>query len=552
MASVNLPPSQRFDFSDVAPWIGASAPSLRQRYVPGLPEELWESDLNGRDAIAPYANDVCEGLASIERDREAMRAHREQVASLLRGMDALNAGLDDVACRLHSRMAPVHQLPSELLALVFRFCVREEAIPLCYDASPGLLTHVCRRWRSIAHEEPTIWSHIDATATCPRGYSKRGRLYNKGASSILSAFLGYSKNLPLIIMCPSATLPEPVRLACSPFLAECHRVRNLEAISGHPFVGQSWLKDESEKGFPLLEHLDLSRCSPYVVSDLSFIFPAPALRSIVLPPVLSAMSKDLSQTLKYITTYFGPIVGNYSINVLRDMPNLEKCTIIFDDNGRFYRLEDLPSRSAMLNNARTLQLNACDGQVFEAGWYFSAPHVETLRILQPSSCCLQTRKLIKDIGCHSTLVHLSVAVLTGSEDAPTMLEFCPSVRTLELLVSDSLEEGKDARVFSDLADAVAGGAGLLPELRVLRIITKDADRIIPSPALQRLVHRLAAMQPPRLTDLEFGIPKDDVARYRDLVGDIYATFQGTTRVRVMDWAFEDPVVEDSREVRILY
>ncbi|KAL1677855.1 hypothetical protein EV122DRAFT_290848 [Schizophyllum commune] len=545
MAAVNLSSSQKFDFSDVAPWIGASAPSLRERYMPDLPDELWESDLYGSDVIAPYAID------HRARSGGTMRAHREQLASLLLGMDALDAGLDQIACRLRSCVAPVHQLPSELLVLVFRFCVGGESIPLRFDASPGFLTHICRRWRSIALAEPTLWSPIDATATCPCGYSGRaGYLYNKGASSILSVFLGHSKNLPLSIMCPSVTLPEPERLTCSPFLAECHRVRKLEVIPGPPLLGHSWLEeDDSGKGFPMLEHLDLSKCSSYVIQNLSSIFPAPALRSIALPPVLSAMSKDLSQALKYITEYLGPIIGNYSINVLRDMPNLEKCTITFDDNYPLFHLEDLPSRLASLNKTHTMQLNACDDQVLEAGRYLSVPHVETLRILQPSSCCLQTQELIKDIGCHSTLVHLGLAVLACSKDAPAMLGSCPSVRTLELFVTDSPGEGQDVRVFSDLADAVAEEDSPLPELRRLRIVTKDADRIIRSPALQRLVHRLASKQPPRLTDLELGMPKDDVVRYRDLVGDMYTTLPGTTRVRVGDWAFEDPVVECSGEVR---
>ncbi|KAL1704615.1 hypothetical protein EV121DRAFT_291181 [Schizophyllum commune] len=547
MAAVNLPSSQKFDFSDVAPWIGASAPSLRQRYVPDLPEELWESDMNGRDAIAPYANDVREAFASIERDRKAMRVHREQVISLLRGMDALDAGLAGVACRLRSCMAPVHQLPSELLALVFRFCVGGEAIPLRYDASPGVLTHVCRRWRSIAREAPALWSHINATGNRLLGNPHFSAYqFSKGAPHILSSFLHLSQGHPLTLHCLAHDSPELAGSVCNTFLAASHRVRDLSIVSSG--TQSSWLeRDGYENEFSMLHHLDLSDFTSLALAHTRLIFPAPALRSIALPPLVASMpSKELLQALKHVTTYRGPIVVDFSFNVLRDMPGLENCTITLEGNGYQSVLHNKPP--ALLNNLRTLQLDACDDGVFEVGQFISTPRLETLRILQPTLRCRQVQQFITDVACHSTLTSLGVAVFTHSTDAPDLLRSCPNIRTLELVLTDPLANPReDVPIFDNLESAAAESDDLLPDLRVLRIVTRHAPGLISSVALLRLVNRLGIAQRPRLT-LEFCVPEEAVARSRHRVVEMYACISRTTRVRVVDWVFgpEYDTVVDSQ------
>ncbi|KAL1704616.1 hypothetical protein EV121DRAFT_291182 [Schizophyllum commune] len=164
MAKLALPSSQRLDFSDVGPWLESAALPLRERYVPTLPDEHWESDLNGHDAIAPHAGDLRSALASVERDLEAMRSTREQIASLLRGVDALVDGMEETAARCRSRLAPVHKLPPDLLALIFRWSIAGWHIYLTYGALPGALTHVCRRWRMVAHNCVDVHNMLQA---CP-------------------------------------------------------------------------------------------------------------------------------------------------------------------------------------------------------------------------------------------------------------------------------------------------------------------------------------------------------------------------------------------------
>ncbi|KAL1686860.1 hypothetical protein GGG16DRAFT_63415, partial [Schizophyllum commune] len=89
-----------------------------------------------------------------------MRSTREQIASLLRGVDALVDGMEETAARCRSRLAPVHKLPPDLLALIFRWSIARWHIHLTYGALPGALTQVCRRWRMVAHSEPRLWTHI--------------------------------------------------------------------------------------------------------------------------------------------------------------------------------------------------------------------------------------------------------------------------------------------------------------------------------------------------------------------------------------------------------
>ena len=80
----------QFDFTAAAPWFKSSA-SPRKRYVPYLPDDLWDLGINGRDAVAPYAARLRDTLIGAERDFENVSAYRPQKISLYCCINTFNA-----------------------------------------------------------------------------------------------------------------------------------------------------------------------------------------------------------------------------------------------------------------------------------------------------------------------------------------------------------------------------------------------------------------------------------------------------------------------------
>ncbi|KAL1663432.1 hypothetical protein GGF50DRAFT_89370 [Schizophyllum commune] len=372
MAKLALPSSQRLDFSDVGPWLDSSALPARERYVPNLPDEHWESDLDGHDAIAPRAGDLRAALASVERDLEAMRSTREQIASLLRGVDALVDGMEETAARCRSRLAPVHKLPPDLLALIFRWSIAGWHIYLTYGALPGALTQVCRRWRMVAHSEPRLWTHIDVTENLPK-WGLRS-YFSAGSPEILASYLKYSQTLPLSVICVGiGNEGDKASRAVFHLLSlERHRIFELEAeVSNGDTSWFTLARKQELTGFPMLHHLDLSGWFYDDLEDLETIFPSPALRSLVLPTAPQVITGKFAQALRHITTYTGPVVVD-DLNIFLAMGDLEDCTIV-------------------------------------RHWL---------------------QRLVTGFGCQMALTSLSIAVFADCKDVHNMLQACPEVQDL--------------------------------------------------------------------------------------------------------------------------
>ncbi|KAJ7642888.1 hypothetical protein B0H17DRAFT_906683, partial [Mycena rosella] len=61
---------------------------------------------------------------------------------------------------LRASLSPVRQVPAEILAYVFRYCVHENMHVYCVVSprnAPMVLTHVRARWRVAALATPRLW-----------------------------------------------------------------------------------------------------------------------------------------------------------------------------------------------------------------------------------------------------------------------------------------------------------------------------------------------------------------------------------------------------------
>jgi len=60
-------------------------------------------------------------------------------------------------------LVPISILPAESLARIFHFAVFSESMQPCFPTlklSCVYFTHVCRRWRQVALNDPTLWTHF--------------------------------------------------------------------------------------------------------------------------------------------------------------------------------------------------------------------------------------------------------------------------------------------------------------------------------------------------------------------------------------------------------
>ncbi|KAF8481677.1 hypothetical protein DFH94DRAFT_825602, partial [Russula ochroleuca] len=73
--------------------------------------------------------------------------------------------------RYRNTFVPISRLPTEILSIVFKFCllasldVLDSSLPIALTA----ISHVCHRWRDISLNMPYLWSHVNFAKLTPAG-----------------------------------------------------------------------------------------------------------------------------------------------------------------------------------------------------------------------------------------------------------------------------------------------------------------------------------------------------------------------------------------------
>ncbi|KAJ6454600.1 hypothetical protein C8R45DRAFT_1111849 [Mycena sanguinolenta] len=119
-----------------------------------------------------------------------------KISSLKKSIRALKAEKLRTQERLESYTHPVLTLPNEITSEIFLKFIPDypSPPPLTGLLSPTTLTHVCHRWRAIAHSTPALWNGILVPA-----YS-RTRRNEAYLPKILESWLSRSRCLPLSIL----------------------------------------------------------------------------------------------------------------------------------------------------------------------------------------------------------------------------------------------------------------------------------------------------------------------------------------------------------------
>ncbi|KAJ7726503.1 hypothetical protein B0H16DRAFT_1894741 [Mycena metata] len=113
---------------------------------------------------------------------EASEAKIARIESQIRDLECLRARERGIVARLRAAIAPVHKLPAELLAEIFRYKCSSDwygpyGSPIYSEAKKvQALTHVCVYWRQVAINTPRLWTNtlsIELEKTPTDAYAAR-------------------------------------------------------------------------------------------------------------------------------------------------------------------------------------------------------------------------------------------------------------------------------------------------------------------------------------------------------------------------------------------
>ncbi|KAK7032417.1 hypothetical protein VNI00_013165 [Paramarasmius palmivorus] len=133
-------------------------------------------------------------LRDAQKDLEVCETH---IAKLI----DQRAKLQRTIGRCQSLLAPVDDVPTEILASIFEFCCHENVVHPVVDSPALILSKVCHRWRQVSLSTPKIWSSFSIDFR--RWYADDYRL-----PRIVKAFMDRSRSSPLSIELSDSYLVE--------------------------------------------------------------------------------------------------------------------------------------------------------------------------------------------------------------------------------------------------------------------------------------------------------------------------------------------------------
>ncbi|KAF7334426.1 hypothetical protein MVEN_02271900 [Mycena venus] len=258
-------------------------------------------------------------LSALATDRARVADLEAQIVELERSLAALVLEKTIAQERLNAYTYPVLTLPDEIISEIFIHFIPiyPACPPITGLLSPTLLTHICRKWRTIARTTPALWRAISL--------SSDGTPFQNPA--YISDILSRSGCLPLSIELnyhDSEDDDSESKVLQAAFL-HCKRWEYVELCS--------WGFDLPiiERDLPLLRHISLDFDDgesqiPYII-----INDAPLLRKAVLGAV--NLSKLMLPWEQLTSLTVDQINADAWIPVLQQTSNLVHCELSLYDTG---------------------------------------------------------------------------------------------------------------------------------------------------------------------------------------------------------------------------
>src|SRR5712672_2229106 len=226
----------------------------------------------------------------------------------------------------HNMLMPISILPAEILARIFHFVAFSKQP---YSRAPTLgsvhFTHVCRRWRQVALDDSTLWTHFSSSPPSKKWIAER---------------LSRARNAPLVIELGRWM----VTYTFSLFIPHISHTRELY-LHHLSFDHSKLVQEMSIQKAPALERLELSGppAHPISIKELGghsfFEGPLPKLRTFCISEILfpwslvprgrlTELQVTLKEEVRTVTSNVSPHGDlNQLIDLLVNCPLLEVLTL---------------------------------------------------------------------------------------------------------------------------------------------------------------------------------------------------------------------------------
>ncbi|KAG9316454.1 hypothetical protein JVU11DRAFT_2488 [Chiua virens] len=103
----------------------------------------------------------CATLQSIDEDIEECQRHIARAHAEMRLLERRRDAVQRRVSIHRARLSPLRTVPDQVLQEIFQYCLPDTpyVVPNARTA-PLILTHVCRRWRSVMHGSSEFWASI--------------------------------------------------------------------------------------------------------------------------------------------------------------------------------------------------------------------------------------------------------------------------------------------------------------------------------------------------------------------------------------------------------
>ena len=103
----------------------------------------------------------CATLQRIDNDMDACRTRIARAHAEMHFLERQRSAVQQRVAVHRARLSPLRTVPDQVLQEIFQHCLPDTpyVVPSA-RAAPLVLTHVCRRWRAVAHGSSELWASI--------------------------------------------------------------------------------------------------------------------------------------------------------------------------------------------------------------------------------------------------------------------------------------------------------------------------------------------------------------------------------------------------------
>lgn len=383
-----------------------------------------------------------------------------RMSKLVSQFEYLRRRANDYICTQRAVLAPIHQLPVEVLTTIFLLSAPE--VDICDSKSTTWqIMQVCTRWREIALRTTKLWASIRIHPEAVTS-SARSQYLSHAVPSAFRALpfcVRRSMNDPISLSASESTIFAKMVNECSSILSQRLTHLSLPLLALIQLVAILGRSGSSGRDFRMLSSLTIVE-EPHqrflqLVTNTGARFPQLTQLSMTLIDFASTrLDLPMHQITKYIidTTSVDPSRYREVTTILGRMPNLQDLQLFGGIHSRDLFISDIIN----LPYLRSLTIQCRTSTLARLAYRLNVPALTKLHLI---GCGYFPCSIAAEI---ITLLHVSTCSLTE-----LVLEEVPSSFALQILeITPTLTKLKLKKLVQNEQ---------VPVVQILRFLTRSED-----------------------------------------------------------------------------